>query len=207
MLVNFVLNGDICEIYELENAQDASAQRMPAVNPQQIYQALQDNRDKNSDININRFENYSICDSIDFSVFSELCSNFNNGLYEIEIKNAAKVFKKKILPKVDPNPDKYSILYVLSIGNDEKINLYSEKMDPLQMEQTYPGVTNSLNNRNIRHCIYMQCTLSPFTSDRLMHELYQQKTKIGSDVKIIVRAVRLHSTLSFDVETCVMHFL
>lgn len=204
-----LMNGEVCKMSTLQNG-DRSSNRMPILDENEVSKIVRQYKDKNTDLTMNRIENYSISDSINFKEFTQRCLNFfdeSDTINRIEIEDAACVFKKKMLTKVPNEPDQYGILYSMSIGKIDCINLFSDERDALKMNNTYNGGTNCLSVRTPTHWHRMLCTIAPFTSDRLLHGLYRQKRENDAHVKVMIRAVRLHHNLWFDIESCLMIFL
>lgn len=69
------LCGNKCSIQSLKNGQQ-EWERMPLLTPAEKNKLLKNSKDKTSDFNINRLENYSAADSIDFKKFLEKCFDF-----------------------------------------------------------------------------------------------------------------------------------
>lgn len=92
-----LMNGEVCKMSTLHNG-DRSSNRMPILDENEVSKIVRQYKDKNTDLTMNRIENYSISDSINFKEFTQRCLNFfdeSDTINRIEIEDAACVFKKK----------------------------------------------------------------------------------------------------------------
>lgn len=188
-------HGKKCTIKSLKNGQ-SKWERMPMMTSAKKHKILKNSKDKQSDFNLSRIESYSAADSIDFEKFHGKCLDFCDDTDKNDLENAANIYKTKMLTKVDRNPNRYALIYVYSVGTLENINMFSEN-SRYKMEQTYPGTTICICDRNFTHCELMVSTLSPCTSDHIMHSLYCEKRKINENVKVFVRLIRVPDELSY----------